>query len=129
MEVVVVRNEDLVIERLWSFIEKAAEEAISQKGVFNVGLSGGSLIKYLANGAEKSTTDWSKWQLFFCDERFVSETNTDSTFGQYKKLFQPKTNLTESQFITIDTSLNLNDCARKYEREIFNKFGIQDVSL
>lgn len=127
MDVVVVRDEASVIERLWSFIQNAAEEAIAQHGVFRVGLSGGSLIKYLASGAANCSTDWSKWQLFFCDERFVDETNEDSTFGQYKKLFLPKTKLNESQFVTIDRSLALHDCARAYEQQIYEKFGVNKV--
>lgn len=127
-EIIVERTEELVIERLWSYIEKSAAEAIAANGAFRIGLSGGSLIKYLAAGADKSTTDWSKWQLFFCDERFVDESSEDSTFGQYKNLFVPKTGLTTSQFVTVDLSLSLDGAAYAYEAEILNKFGLQDVS-
>lgn len=128
MEVIVVQNEGSVIERLWDLIETSANAAIQENSVFRVGLSGGSLIKYLANGAENAKTDWSKWQLYFCDERFVDESNEDSTFGQYKKLFLPKTQLTESQFVIINRSLSLEDCAKDYEQRIFKKFGIEKVS-
>lgn len=124
MEVIVTVN---VIERLWTIIETSANAAIQDRSVFRVGLSGGSLIKYLADGAENATTDWSKWQLFFCDERFVDETDDESTFGQYKKLFIPKTKLTESQFITIDRSLTLNNCATDYEQKILEKFDCHKV--
>lgn len=127
MEVIVVKNEINVIERLWTFIETSANEAIKDRSVFRIGLSGGSLIKYLSDGAENAKTDWSKWQLFFCDERFVDETNDDSTFGQYKKLFIPKTKLDESQFITINRSLLLNECAADYERKILEKFDCEKV--
>lgn len=128
-EIFVERSEDLLIERLWSHIEKAAADAIAANGAFRIGLSGGSLIKYLATGADKSSTDWSKWQLFFCDERFVDETNEESTFGQYKKFFVPKTGLTTSQFVTVDLSLSLDNAAHAYETEILRKFGLQDVSI
>lgn len=127
MEVIVVRNESSVIERLWTTIEKLATASIAERSVFRVGLSGGSLIKYLATGAEKCKTDWSKWELYFCDERFVDETDDDSTFGQYKKLFIPKTSLNESQFIIINGSLSLDECAKDYERQIFEKFAIDKV--
>lgn len=129
MEVIVVKDESCVIERLWSLIEKSANAAIQENSVFRVGLSGGSLIKYLAAGAEKAKTDWSKWQLYFCDERFVDETNDDSTFGQYKKLLIPKTNLSEAQFVVIDRSLTLDKCATDYEQRIFEKFAIEKVLL
>lgn len=127
METIVVQNEAKVIERLWTVIETAAAAAIQEKSVFRVGLSGGSLIKYLASGAESANTDWSKWQLYFCDERFVDQTDDESTFGQYKKLFMPKTKLNESQFIVINRSLSLDECAIDYERQIFEQFGIEKV--
>lgn len=127
MEVIVEQSEKSVIERLWTIIEKQANESIAERSVFRVGLSGGSLIKYLANGAADCKTDWSKWELYFCDERFVDETNDDSTFGQYKKLFLPKTSLKESQFIIINRSLSLEDCAKDYEKQIFQKFGTDET--
>lgn len=127
MEIIIVKNESSVIDRLWSLIEKSASVAIQENSVFRVGLSGGSLIKFLASGAEKSNSDWSKWQLYFCDERFVDESNEDSTFGQYKKLFMPKTQLTEEQFVIINRSLSLDDCAKDYEQQIYEKFGIEKV--
>lgn len=124
MEIVVTVN---VIERLWTLIESSANAAIQDRSVFRIGLSGGSLIKFLADGAENAKTDWSKWQLFFCDERFVDEADDESTFGQYKKIFLPKTKLTESQFLTIDRSLTLNDCAADYERKMLEKFNCEKV--
>lgn len=127
MELFVEQNESSVIVRLWQLIEKSANEAIAEKSVFRVGLSGGSLIKFLASGAKTANTDWSKWQLYFCDERFVDETDEDSTFGQYKKLLIPKTQLNESQFVVIKRSVSLEECAKDYEQQIFVKFGIQKV--
>lgn len=126
-EIIVERSEELVIGRLWSYIEKLAIEAIIVNGFFRIGLSGGSLIKYLAAGAANSKTDWSKWELFFCDERFVDEQNEDSTFGQYKKLFVPKTGLKLSQFSTVNLSVSLDDAAHAYEKEILRKFNVKDV--
>lgn len=118
-----------VISRLWTTIENLSTEAIERDNVFRIGLSGGSLVKYLASGADKCNTDWSKWQLFFCDERYVPEENDDSTFGQYKKLVLSKTKLTESQFVVIDTTLELNECAKDYEQKIRRSFGDKDVRV
>lgn len=129
MEVIVVQNELGVIERLWELIEISANAAFSENSVFRIGLSGGSLIKYLAAGAANAKTDWSKWQLFFCDERYVDENDDDSTFGQYKKLLIPKTTLNESQFVIINRSLSLSECAKDYERQIYDQFKIEKVGF
>lgn len=128
-QIVKVTDEPQVIAKLWQLIEQAAEDAIKESGIFRIGLSGGSLIRYMATGAPSSTTDWSKWKLFFCDERFVKFDDADSTFGQYRNEFIPKTKLKEDQFVTIDTTLELKDCAQAYEQEIYKNFGIQDVSF
>lgn len=126
MEIIKVENDGFVTN-LWNLVERFANAAIQERQIFRVGLSGGSLIKYLAEGAANAKTDWSKWELYFCDERFVDESDEDSTFGQYKKIFIPKTKLTEQQFVIIKHSLTLNDCAKDYEEQIFKKFGIEKV--
>lgn len=128
MHIVKVNNEAAVIAALAQHIQSAATAAIAENGVFRIGLSGGSLVKYLAQLADGLDTDWAKWKLFFCDERFVPEDNEDSTYGQYKTLFVPKTQLQLDQFVVIDEKLELSDCAHAYEQAIYREFGIQDVS-
>lgn len=133
MTIVKVANEAAVIAELGERIASAASAAIAASGVFRIGLSGGSLVKYLAQlaadgDAKLQQTEWSKWQVFFCDERYVPESDADSTYGQYKQAFVPHTGLTEEQFLRLNDSLDLADCAHTYEQEIYRKFGIQDVS-
>ena len=53
--------------------------------IFHTGVSGGSIIKYLAQVFEKSPSiNWLKWAVFFCDERLVEFEADDSTYGQFK---------------------------------------------
>lgn len=126
-EILTETNEEAVVSRLWNTIEKLSGEAIERDGVFRIGLSGGSLIKYLAAGAAKCNTDWTKWQLFFCDERYVPEDDEDSTFGQYKKHFLANTKLTEAQFAIANVQLALEECAVDYEQQIYTRFGFPEV--
>lgn len=129
MNLITVENEAEVIEKLWQYIEQYANSAILERNVFCIGLSGGSLIKYMSTGASTAKTDWKKWKLFFCDERYVPEESEDSTFGQYKREFLSKTGLQLNQFSTIDSTLELADCAHAYEQELYKQFEIQDVSV
>lgn len=125
---IILSNEGYVMERLWDKIENIAADAIERNGVFRIGLSGGSLVRYLAMGAGGLVnTDWSKWQLFFCDERYVELNDRESNFGQYMRGFLPETKLHISQFIRIDPSKSLEDCARDYEEKILNSFGVEKV--
>lgn len=66
-----------------------AERAISSRGRFTLGLSGGSLVSMLSNELlALSDLDCSKWVVGFCDERLVSFDHPESTYGLYKVLVQ-----------------------------------------
>lgn len=58
-------------------------------------------MKFLTTGLPTIQTDFSKWRVFFCDERVVPFNDADSTFGVYKKELAAKVNLQENQFIKI----------------------------
>lgn len=80
-------------------------------------------MKYLSTGLPTITTDWSKWKIFFCDERYVPVDSTDSTFGTYKRGLLPFVNgLTEDQFVNIDGSLPLEKGAEEYEQKVIKEF-------
>uniref|UniRef100_A0A7G3AA34 6-phosphogluconolactonase n=1 Tax=Lutzomyia longipalpis TaxID=7200 RepID=A0A7G3AA34_LUTLO len=117
-EIIKVSSEAQVIEKLAELVEKYAQEAIAGKSSFSIGLSGGSLVKYLAAGLPHIQTDWSKWKLFFCDERYVPVDSADSTFGLYRQTLIPATSLTEEQFVQINLKLPLEECAVDYEKRI-----------
>lgn len=132
MVIIKVADELAVITTLGSHIVQASQRAIESTGVFRIGLSGGSLVKYLAQLATDghlNTVDWSKWQVFFCDERYVPESDADSTYGQYAEKFVPHTGLKAEQFLRLDFGVeDLTECAHAYEQEVYKRFGIQDVS-
>lgn len=133
MVIVKVADEAAVISTLGVHIVQAAQRAIDATGVFRIGLSGGSLVKYLgqlaADGHLKGA-DWPKWQVFFCDERYVPESDADSTYGQYAAKFVPLTGLKAEQFLRLDFGVeNVKECAHAYEQEMYKRFGIQDVSV
>lgn len=128
MKLITVKSEQNVIEELCKLVESSANDSISRSGTFRIGLSGGSLIKYLCHGLPSITTDWPKWQLFFCDERYVPETDLDSTFGNYNDLLVKKVeHLSASQFVKINVDLELNACARDYEQKIRSSFEMPEV--
>ena len=69
-------------------------------------ISGGSLAKYLAQGLQKIDTDWSKWRVFFCDERHVAYDNSDSTYKVYKEGLMSKVPLADKNVIKINPELS-----------------------
>ncbi|KAJ8946037.1 hypothetical protein NQ318_023286 [Aromia moschata] len=79
--VLALKTKDQVISKLCELIEITAKESIAKNGVFNIGVSGGSLATFLT---------------------FLSKT-PDSTFGLYKnKLVDSKAvDLKKEQFVTV----------------------------
>ncbi|KAL1494060.1 hypothetical protein ABEB36_009718 [Hypothenemus hampei] len=120
MSIKVVDNKDSLITDLAKLIETTAKESICERGFFNVGVSGGSLAPFLVSGLPKIQTDFSKWRVFFCDERIVSYDNTDSTYGLYlQKLIVPEVvALKQEQFIPIKLGLTPEETAQAYEEEL-----------
>lgn len=110
----VVKTEDELVKELCTLIEQAANSAIEIDDVFKIGLSGGSLVKFLEKGLPNIKTDWSKWKLFFCDERVVPIESADSTYGMYKTTLLPKVPLTEDQFVKIDPHMTAEEAAKDY---------------
>ncbi|KAJ8667300.1 hypothetical protein QAD02_008962 [Eretmocerus hayati] len=107
-----------VVQRLAQIVERTANEAIEAEDVFKIGLSGGSMVKFLSEGLPSIKTDWSKWRFFFCDERIVSFENPESTYGLYKASLIGKLPITEDQFIKIDPDLSAEDAARDYIKKM-----------
>jgi len=63
---------------------------------------GGSLATYLAQGLPAIETDWSKWRVYFCDERYVPLDHADSTYRVYKEGLMSKVPLKEEQIYKIN---------------------------
>ena len=43
------------------------------------------MAKFLCQGLPERQTDWSKWRVFFCDERHVPFTDPECTYSIYKR--------------------------------------------
>ncbi|XP_050298276.1 6-phosphogluconolactonase [Anthonomus grandis grandis] len=120
--VTILENKDIVIEDLCKIIEKTAQESIEKHGTFSVGLSGGSLVSFLVTGLPKVKSDFTKWKLFFCDERLVPVDDPESTFGVYKRqLVDTKAvNITADQFVILKQGVSADEAAKDYEEQIKN---------
>jgi 6-phosphogluconolactonase len=115
--------------QLAKVIQKSVDE---HKGsFFTVGLSGGSLPSILSEVLPNIKTDWKKWKFLFCDERIVSFSDPESTFGAYKSLLVTKIpDISLSQFVTIDPSLKTSDAAFDYlskMKQIFKRKTDSDL--
>ncbi len=85
-------KERIFDERIAYEIIHAGQLAIREKGVFFLGISGGSTplgaFNILANTSD--SLDWSKIYIFWVDERCVAPENPDSNFGIAYKVWLNK---------------------------------------
>ncbi|KAI5396787.1 hypothetical protein KIW84_062854 [Lathyrus oleraceus] len=89
-----------------------------ERGAFTVALSGGSLIKYLRKLVDSpyaETIDWSKWHVFWVDERVVPKDNLESNYKLANDGFLSKVPIPPLNVYSIDDSLPPDGAADVYE--------------
>lgn len=98
---------------------------------FKIGLSGGSLLTVLQEGLlKRDDIEWSKWDIYFADERLVEFESKESNIGKAKrKLFDniPKSK-GEPRVFPIDFELldDPQECADNYEKLLIKGFASKD---
>ena len=123
-----IHSKDELIAEVGNFIELRASEAVSDHGFFSIGLSGGSSATMVSKSLEgKSNTEWSKWRVFFCDERFVSLSDPDSNFKAIEDGLLSKVPIDKQNVFTVDATLTLEESTRDYQDKMKSVFG--DVKL
>lgn len=119
------RTGDAICDEILGLLEKFANETLAKQEKFRLGVSGGSLADILCEGMSDLRSDFSKWQIFFCDERVVPVGDKESTFGVFKRdLLANCDNISESVFFPVNTSLEVNEAAAEYERTIRQTFRL-----
>lgn len=83
MQYILETNEEF-IEKLGQFVVDCSKEAIDDHDYFSIAFSGGSAATKICSAFENEkfsrSTEWSKWKVFFCDERYVDLDHPDSNF-------------------------------------------------
>lgn len=125
----VLPNTDDVNAELRLLIQQSYDNCTDK--LFTIGLSGGSLINSLIKTLPTlSCVDWTRWRLFFCDERIVPFDDPESTFGCYWRAFENVTPLKKDQFIVINPDLDGELAARDYTEKIRSTVKIdEDLAL
>ena len=78
-------------------MQQAAAAAIKEKGSFTLVLSGGSLLKGLSALVGSKSMDYSKWHIFYVDERNVPHSHIDSTHKGAVEAFSSKVDIPQQQ--------------------------------
>lgn len=123
---------------LRAYVLSAQNAAIERHGTFRVAVSGGSLPKTLAqallaksDGSSGDVVDFSKWEIFFADERCVPLDHEDSNYKLLKdELLDkiPKEEVGEPKVFPIDEQYmdDAQEMADQYEKALVSVFAARD---
>ncbi|XP_020244385.1 probable 6-phosphogluconolactonase 1 isoform X1 [Asparagus officinalis] len=126
------RNESRVFESLdelatdlAEYISQLSEISVKERGVFTIALTGGPLISLLGYWICKSrklceapynkTVDWTKWYVFWADERAVAKNHVDSNYKLTKDEFLSKVSVLNSHIHSINDNVTVDQAATDYE--------------
>ncbi|GAQ91586.1 6-phosphogluconolactonase [Klebsormidium nitens] len=103
-----------------AYVKEASAAAIKEKGAFTVVLSGGSLVKGLSSLIGMKGIDWSKWHVFWADERVVKLTDPDSNYKLATDEFLSKVDIPDNQIYALNDTLGAKAAAADYEKVLKN---------
>lgn len=103
---------------LLAYIGHLTALCAKQRAKFCIALSGGSLLDIMATAFEsdfhEDTIDWSKWNVFWADERWVSWQSPESNYRVANERLLRRVPIPEGQIHAMDTSQPLEETARNY---------------
>ncbi|MBQ7607293.1 MAG: 6-phosphogluconolactonase [Desulfovibrionaceae bacterium] len=125
------KDPSAMAERAAHILTAACEEAIEERGVFRIALSGGvtpiPLFRLLAAHDWSDRLPWDKMSFFFVDERCVDPEHPDSNYGLARRELLSKVPATH--FYRMRGEIDPVEAAVKYEQQIRQEFGINHTAF
>ena len=115
-------NEITLINTFIDQLKKDISISKKKNERFSFVLTGGKSPIKLYKKLAKSKIDWSSVDLFWGDERHVSNKSKNSNYKLAYDTFIKKIKIKKTNLYKIDTNNNLNNSAQKYKRKIINYF-------
>ncbi|CDP05009.1 unnamed protein product [Coffea canephora] len=110
-------EEDLAVD-LAGYVAHLSDQFAKTRGAFTLVLSGGSLVKSLRKLVEPpyiDLVDWSKWHVFWADERIVPKDHPDSNYFLAYNGFLSKIPIPVGNVYAINDALSAEGAADDYE--------------
>ena len=127
----ILANRDEVFEHLAQTLMQCATEAIEQRGVFHLALSGGStpqpFYQMLVIDPRWRALPWADTHLWLVDERRVPETDEKSNFKMIRESLIDHVTLSPRQVHAMPVMQN--DPAELYESQLAEAFGLSQISM
>lgn len=134
-EVRVVADSETLCREAAQELVRAAAEAVTARGIFNIALSGGSTPKALYALLSKDQTfraqvPWDKTAFFFGDERHVPPVDADSNFRMANEAMLSNTPVNPSLVFRISgENPDASKAAEEYEKQLIKHFHLNSGQL
>lgn len=109
---------DQVAEAVCQLILDAAKQSITERGQFKLVLAGGSTPEKVYRLLAKANADWSKWHVYFGDERCLPLNHADRNSVMAAKALLSHVAIPEPQIYTIAAELGPEIGAQHYRQVI-----------
>jgi 6-phosphogluconolactonase len=117
-EIRVFESSDEISTDLAEYISQISEISVKERGYFAIALSGGPLVSFLGKLSEapyNQTLDWSKWYIFWSDERAVAKNHVESNYKLTKEGLLSKVPILNGHVYSINDNATVEDAATGYE--------------
>lgn len=106
-----------------------ARAAISERGAFRIALAGGSTPRLLYERLSHADdeTDFSRWHVYFGDERHVPPEHADSNFRMAHESWLARGQVPTAQIHRIRGEIDPFKAAAEYERELSATFASREA--
>uniref|UniRef100_A0A0E0KF28 Probable 6-phosphogluconolactonase n=1 Tax=Oryza punctata TaxID=4537 RepID=A0A0E0KF28_ORYPU len=131
-EIRMFESSDEMATDLAEYISQVSEISVKERGYFAIALSGGpliSLMRKLCEAPYNKTLDWSKWYIFWADERAVAKNHVDSYYKSTKEGFLSKVPILNGHVYSINDNVMVEDAATDYEFVIRQLVKIRTVGV
>ncbi len=109
-------------------IMQAAKQAINQSGCFTIVLAGGTTPRQVYEQLKTKTTDWSKWHVYFGDERCLPNDSPDRNSTMAAAAWLNHVDIPAGQIHVIPAELGAEQAAQDYA-ETLRKIDQFDLVL
>jgi len=120
---------DLVALAAYEQILKSAEQAIADHGTFKLVLAGGSTPEKVYRLLAHADADWSKWYIYYGDERCLPADHADRNSLMATSAFLEKVAIPDAQIFTIPAELGPEPAAKKYQQIVASALPFDMVLL
>ena len=120
---------DQVAQAAYLQILAAAEQAIAEHGTFKLVLAGGSTPEKVYRLLAQAKADWSKWFIYYGDERCLPADHADRNSLMATEAFLEKVAIPEAQIFTIPAELGPEKAAKAYQHIVASALPFDMVLL